>query len=164
MKPRRHPRKARVAFIEQQAEITRRLKRLESRWAIWSALFGKVEPAPISYSQFAKLVTRYLPDATDQTRPSRRPAQTSSAQPMITATRPYDPAISPLGPQPIPPPLPKMPTAIRPGPVQPTPRLDDPGPPPGSNEWKKLHGIETSTRPKELIRQRVPDGKLSGDE
>lgn len=164
VKPRRHPHKARVAFIERQAEITRRLQRLESLWAIWSDLFGKTEPAPIAYSHFAKLVTRYLPDSIDQTRPRRRLSQTSTPQPKIAATRPYDPAISPLGPQPLPPPLPKMPTVIRPGPVQPSPTPSDTGPPPGSNEWKKLHGIETSTRPRELIRQRVPDGKLAGDE
>jgi hypothetical protein len=173
LKPSRRPQVARVAFTERETEIERRLQRRESMLVIWSDIFGKADPAPISYSQFVRLVCRYLPHAMDQTKPRRAPTQANSAQPVQSLVQPsqrqarplnYDPAISPLGPQPLPPPLPKMPTAIRPGPVQPTPRLDDTGPPPGSNEWKRLHGIETSNRPKELIRQRVPDGKLSGDE
>lgn len=164
LKPTQRHHVARVVFTERQPDIARRLQRRESLWAVWSDLFGKIEPPPISYSQFARLVTRYLPDATDQTRPRRKGSATSSDKPVTPPPVAFDPAISGTGPRPLPPPLPKMPSAIRPGPVQPQPSPSDIGPPPGSNEWKKLHGLETSNRPRELIKQRVPDGKLSGDE
>lgn len=157
---------ARMAFIAAIPEITRRLTNGEPGTMVWGDLFAPQGQTPkMTYQHYTKLVRQRLPQfSRGHNQSSVQPRVDVPPQPPSAAPLTFDPSISGTGPRPLPPPLPKMPSAIRPGPVQPQPSPSDTGPPPGSTEWKKLHGLETSNRPRELIKQRVPDGKLSGDE